>query len=188
MSLPEKERKILLAVAESSISYSLHHTPSGHYEDTIDPRDYSDILNQKRATFVTLEISNNLRGCIGTLEAIRPLVIDVAHNAREAAFHDPRFPPLTEKELEQLDIHLSILGQAEPMQFKNEADLLSQLRPGVDGLILSEGMRRATFLPTVWDTLNDPEIFFQHLKQKAGLPTNYWSDTLKIFRYDTESF
>lgn len=188
MPLPEAERKVLLTVAGSSISYSLNHTPGKHYEDTINLQEYSDLLIPKRATFVTLEIDNNLRGCIGTLEAIRPLVMDVAHNAREAAFHDPRFAPLSQNEFEQLNIHLSILGQPEPMQFENEGDLLNQLRPGIDGLILNEGMRRATFLPTVWETLADPISFLQHLKQKAGLPPNYWSSSIKILRYTTESF
>jgi AmmeMemoRadiSam system protein A len=147
-----------------------------------------DELMQKRATFVTLTIGGNLRGCIGMLEACRPLAEDVAANARAAAFEDPRFPPLTQTEFEKLEIHISILSPSEEMVFSSEDDLLRQIRPGVDGLILQEGFRRGTFLPSVWDELPQKELFWAHLKLKAGLPATYWSDTLRVFRYTTDCF
>lgn len=141
-----------------------------------------------RATFVTLEIGGALRGCIGVLEAIRPLVVDVARNAFAAAFEDPRFPRLTRAELPRLDIHISVLTPPEPMHFDSEADLLRQIRPGIDGLILEDRGRRGTFLPSVWEQLPKPDEFFEHLRHKAGLPGGYWSETLIVSRYTTESF
>jgi AmmeMemoRadiSam system protein A len=122
------------------------------------------------------------------LEACRPLAEDVAENARAAAFEDPRFPPLTLPELAKLEIHISILSPSEEMVFSSESDLLRQIRPGVDGLILQEGFRRGTFLPSVWAELPEKELFLTHLKLKAGLPADYWSDTLRVFRYTTDCF
>ena len=145
-------------------------------------------LLEKRATFVTLTIRGALRGCIGMLEACRPLVEDVARNACAAAFGDPRFGPLSREEFEQMDLHISVLSPPEEMVFSSEADLLEQIRPGVDGLILQDAGRRGTFLPCVWEELPNQEIFWMHLKMKAGLPTNYWSDTLRVYRYTAEYF
>jgi len=117
-------------------------------------------------------------------------VQDVAHNAYAAAFSDPRFPPLAalELELEGLDLHISILSPPEPMQFVSEGDLLNQLRPGEDGLILRAGVRRGTFLPSVWESLPQPQAFLQHLKMKAGLAPDFWSDEVRVERYTTEAF
>ena len=145
-------------------------------------------LMEKRATFVTLTIGGQLRGCIGMLEACRPLAEDVACNARSAAFDDPRFMPLTSEEFEQVDIHISVLFPPEEMTFSSEEDLLSQLRPGVDGLILKEGGRRGTFLPSVWEELSKKEDFLMHLKRKAGFSEAYWSDAVQVFRYTAEYF
>ena len=142
----------------------------------------------ERATFVTLNKFGELRGCIGHLEAIQPLIADVAENAFNAAFRDPRFQPVTASEFGDLEVHISVLSPPEPMVFTSEADLLRQIRPGIDGLILEDGAYRGTFLPSVWEQLPDPAQFLAHLKMKAGLPPNYWSDTLKVSRYTTESF
>ena len=190
MPLTEEHRKTLKLVAHQAIAYALEHNgTTGHTaEMPINAVDYADTLQAIRATFVTLELRQNLRGCIGTLQAYQPLVVDVAHNAHAAAFFDPRFPPVTLAELDDLDIHISILGPAEAMQFDSEADLLRQIRPGIDGLILEDGYQHGTFLPSVWESLKTPEEFLQHLKIKAGLPSDYWSDNLKISRYTTESF
>lgn len=147
-----------------------------------------DELMEKRATFVTLTIKKRLRGCIGMLEACRPLAEDVAANACAAAFEDPRFPPLTKKEFGQLGIHISVLSPSEEIKFSSEADLLRQIRPGIDGLILQDGVHRGTFLPSVWSELPEKELFLAHLKLKAGLPADYWSDILRVFRYTTEYF
>ena len=149
--------------------------------------DYPEPLRQLRATFVTLHVDEKLRGCIGTLEARQALVEDVVSNAYGAAFHDTRFPALTWPEYKRLDIHISILSPPEPVQFASEADLLAQLRPQVDGLIIEEGAYRGTFLPSVWEQLPEPREFLRHLKHKAGLSPDYWSSSVRVQRYTTES-
>ena len=184
MSLTEAEKSELLALARASIQHGLE--TGAPLPITLNA--YSTELTTKRASFVTLERKGQLRGCIGMLEASKPLVQDISENAFAAAFRDPRFPPLSANELSDLDIHISILTPAEAMQFASEADLIRQLQPHVDGLILQEGHRRGTFLPSVWEQLPEPEQFFRHLKQKAGLPSGYWSDSLKVYRYSTEMF
>ncbi len=146
----------------------------------------AEALQAVRATFVTLEIKQRLRGCIGTLEAAKPLIEDVANNAFEAAFHDPRFAPLGWHEFDALDIHISILTLPEPMSFTDEEDLLRQLEPGRDGLIFGEGtFNRATFLPSVWKQLPNPRQFLAQLKRKAGLAPDYWSPKISAQRYQT---
>lgn len=189
-SLTEAERATVKHVARQSIEHGLeHHNISGSFgEISLNQKDYPESLQQQRATFVTLQINNNLRGCIGTLEAHQPLVIDVAHNAHAAAFSDPRFPPLSQREFKDIDIHISILSPAVPIQFESEAELLKQIRPHIDGLILEDGRHRGTFLPSVWESLSTAEEFLLHLKYKAGLPADYWSDTIKVSRYTTDSF
>ncbi len=182
MSLNESERSILLKLARDSIGHGLQTGKPLKVKLS----DYPSELTVDRACFVTLERQGQLRGCIGMLEAVRPLVEDVAENAFAAAFRDPRFPPLSEDELADLDLHISILSPSEPIDFKSEQDLLSKIRPGIDGLILQDGYHRGTFLPSVWEQLPDPKQFLLHLKQKAGLPPNYWSDNIKISRYTTE--
>jgi len=149
--------------------------------------DYPEPLRVQRATFVTLNVEHTLRGCIGTLEARRTLVEDVAQNAYSAAFQDPRFPALTWTEFERLHVHISILSPPEPMQFSSEEDLLAQLRPNVDGLIIEEGFYRGTFLPSVWEQLREPRDFLRHLKQKAGMRPDHWSNRITVRRYTTES-
>lgn len=184
MSLTKAQQNQLLALARQSIAHGLQ---TGRPLAT-DLDDYPAELCQVRATFVTLERRGQLRGCIGMLEALRPLAEDVAENAFAAAFRDRRFSPLTADELADLDLHISVLSPAAAISFASEADLISQLRPGIDGVILQEGGRRGTFLPSVWDDLPDPAEFLKHLKQKAGLPASYWSDTLQAYRYTTEMF
>ncbi|MCR4348174.1 MAG: AmmeMemoRadiSam system protein A [Sulfuricaulis sp.] len=149
--------------------------------------DYPEALRQKRATFVTLHVEGKLHGCVGTLEARKPLVEDVVSNAWSAAFHDSRFPALTWPEFEQLEIHISILSPPEPMTFSSEADLLAQLRPHVDGLIIEDGHHRGTFLPSVWEQLPSPRDFLRQLKLKAGLNQDYWSKNIHVHRYTAES-
>jgi AmmeMemoRadiSam system protein A len=145
-------------------------------------------LRETRATFVTLNKHGRLRGCIGTLEPRRPLAQDVAYHAWAAAFNDTRFPPLQADELPHLNIHISILGTPQTMAFHSEQDLLQQLTPGIDGLILEHHDRRATFLPSVWESIQSRREFLQQLKRKAGLPADYWSDSIRIQRYQVESF
>jgi len=178
------DRETLLQVAADSIQHGLD---TGHAL-SVSVEDYSPALQQPGASFVTLTILRQLRGCIGMLTATRPLIEDVAENAFAAAFEDPRFPTLTTAEFDQLEYHISILNPAEAMEFDSEADLLQQVRPGVDGLILEERGRRATFLPSVWESLPTASEFLQHLKRKAGLPDDYWSDSVRMQRYTVEEF
>lgn len=178
------QRATLLDLAAGSIRSGLDR----RLPLAVDPAAYPEPLRGIRATFVTLEIADGLRGCIGVLEAFRPLVIDVARNAYAAAFEDPRFPPLHPSEFERLAVKISILTPPEPIGFTSEAELLQRLRPGIDGLILRENRHRGTFLPSVWEQLPDPREFLEHLKRKAGLPFGHWSAEIRIERYTTESF
>lgn len=143
----------------------------------------TDTLRQPGATFVTLTQNGQLRGCIGSLEAWRPLAEDVCENAVNAAFRDPRFAPLDATELARTRVEVSLLTPAEPMSFSNEADALAQLRPDIDGLIFECDGRRSTFLPQVWDQLPEPGLFMGHLKQKAGFSADFWSPDVKLWRY-----
>ncbi|MDP2132451.1 MAG: AmmeMemoRadiSam system protein B [Sulfuritalea sp.] len=145
-------------------------------------------LGQPGATFVTLTQNGALRGCIGSLQAHRPLDQDVCANAVAAAFRDPRFPPLTLAELPRTRVEVSLLTAPQPMAFSDEADALRQLRPNVDGIIFIAGQRRSTFLPQVWEQLPDPGQFIAHLKQKAGLPAAYWSSEVQLQRYEVQKW
>jgi AmmeMemoRadiSam system protein A len=145
-------------------------------------------LSQPGATFVTLTQKGVLRGCIGSLEAFRPLADDVAENAIAAAFRDPRFPPLAKNELASTRVEVSLLEAAEAIVFSDEADAIARLRPGIDGLILTHGNRRATFLPQVWEVLPDPRRFMSQLKQKAGLPSDFWDDEMTLSRYGVQKW
>lgn len=177
-------RQILLEVAHESISHGLTHGRPL----VVQAADFHPDLAVQRASFVTLNEHGKLRGCIGHLEAVQALVADVAENAFSAAFRDPRFPPLSAGEWPSVKVHISVLTPAVPMQFTDEQDLLSQLQPGEDGLILSDGPYRGTFLPSVWEGLPHPTDFLTQLKRKAGLAADHWSDTLQVSRYRTESF
>ncbi|MEL0587671.1 MAG: AmmeMemoRadiSam system protein A [Candidatus Thiodiazotropha sp. (ex. Lucinoma kazani)] len=182
--LSQTDRVTLLDIAADSIRHGLKHgTPL-----SVVALDYPEGLRAVRACFVTLQIRGDLRGCIGHLEAQMPIVEDVAENAFSAAFRDPRFPTLSTSEFNDLEIHISVLTPAEPLQFDSEEDLIGKIRPAIDGLILVDGQHRGTFLPSVWESLPDTRSFLYHLKQKAGLPGEYWSDSLEIYRYETESF
>jgi hypothetical protein len=182
--LEPAQRRILLALARESIEHGLREGRP----IPVDLSGYPPVLAERRAAFVTLHDRGALRGCIGHLQAIQPLVLDVAENAFAAAFRDPRFPPLTEPELADLAIEISVLSPPEPLTFGSEEELLQMIEPGRDGLILEAGNARGTFLPTVWESLPQPRDFLRHLKQKAGLRPDYWSDDIRISRYRTESF
>jgi AmmeMemoRadiSam system protein A len=184
MKLTDTQRNLLHTIARESIRSGLTYGQPLQVElDRLD-----EVLREPAATFVTLNLHGRLRGCIGSLQAVRPLAEDVAHNAWAAAFQDYRFPPLTEAEFPDIDIHISLLSEPEPMQVISEDDLLHQLRPGTDGLILEDGAYRSTFLPQVWESLPDPKQFVAELKMKAGLSPDYWSDTIRVDRYRTISW
>ncbi len=140
-------------------------------------------LEEPGATFVTLTRHGQLRGCIGSLEAWRGVGEDVSSNARSAAFRDPRFPPVRADEVRDLRVEVSLLSDTTPIDFVDEADAVAQLRPGVDGVVLSAAGRRGTFLPQVWEQLPEPVEFLAHLKRKAGLPVSHWGPDVRLERY-----
>lgn len=181
--IDDPDRQLLLSIAWESIRYGLtigRALP-------VDKAQYPIALQVPLASFVTLHAHDLLRGCIGHLEAIQPLVADVAENAFSAAFRDPRFSPVTPPELNDLTLHISVLSKPEAITFSSEDDLIRQLRPGIDGLILRDAHHRGTFLPSVWESLPQPVEFLTQLKAKAGLPPNHWSETIEFDRYTTES-
>lgn len=184
-SLPHlnaSERSTVLRVAADSIRHGL---ASGR-PLAIDIDQYVGSLRQERSTFITLKHDGKLRGCIGSLEPLWPLVIDTARHAFAAAFSDPRFPPLATHEVQGLSLHISVLSPHEPLAFDCERTLISSLRPGVDGLVIHCGARRATFLPAVWESVPTPAAFLAELKRKAGMSSDDVPDRAE--RYYTESF
>lgn len=145
-------------------------------------------LRQPGAVFVTLTVDGHLRGCVGSLEAERPLVEDLRANAVAAALRDPRFPPVTADELPRIRIEVSELSPPRPLVAGTEAEALEKLRPGVDGLILEHAGGRSTFLPQVWEQLPDPITFLRHLKRKAGMPAEGWDDSIRLARYRVDKW
>ncbi len=177
-------RQRLLQVAREAILQPL--LGKGSY--SIDPASFPAALRAQRASFVTINRSGHLRGCIGSLTAHRELVVDVLNNAQAAAFQDPRFKPLSLEEYQDIDVHISVLSVPEPVTVADRETLEGQLRPGIDGLIIDDGGRRATYLPSVWEQIADPTGFVGELRRKAGLPREGWSKTIKVWRYQTEEF
>ncbi|MDX1351770.1 MAG: AmmeMemoRadiSam system protein A [Thiomicrorhabdus sp.] len=184
MKLDNKDVKQLFALAKTTIENGIvQKTAALPYTELKEQQPF----NNKAATFVTLQRQQQLRGCIGTLEAHRSLYEDVAHNAYAAAFKDPRFNPVSFEEVEELSLEISILSQPQLItECGSKADLIEQLNPFEDGLIISDGARRATFLPSVWQQVEDKQLFVQYLMQKAGILN--WCDTIQCSRYFVESY
>jgi AmmeMemoRadiSam system protein A len=179
-ALAQTHGALMLDLARRTLAYAADagRPPAVNLESFPEP------LRAPGASFVTLEKEGRLRGCIGSLQAHRPLVRDVVENSFRAGSRDPRFPPLTKAELAAgIDCSLSLLSPPERMLIRDEADLLAQLRPGIDGLILADGAKRATFLPQVWDQLPEAATFLAHLKRKAGMAPDHWSPTVTAERY-----
>lgn len=176
-------RQQLLALASDAIKHRLDrrelNIPTGGF--------HPDLL-EHRGTFVTLKQHGKLRGCIGSLTASRPLFVDVVHNALAAAFKDPRFKPVAAEEYPSLEMHISVLSVPETLSVGGRAELEQQLRPGIDGLILQEGSRRSTYLPSVWDSIPQSSRFVGDLLAKAGLPREGWSENMQVWTYTTEEF
>jgi len=171
----------LLDVAVESIRHRLVHDEPL----PVVIQSFPSALAESGASFVTLHRDRELRGCIGTAQPWRALIADVAANACAAAFEDPRFDSINMHEIDALEIELSLLGPAVPLAVFSEVELLAALRPGRDGLILSEGSRRGLFLPAVWDSVNGPADFVRHLKEKAGIAK--WSSRVTVHRFETRS-
>ncbi len=176
----EDRGKLLTALARASIA--------SRFGEATPDLPHPSWLDEAGAVFVTLTQAGELRGCIGTLEAHRPLAQDVEENARMAAFRDPRFQPLRHDELNRSRVEVSVLSRPESMSFTDEADALRQLRPGMDGVILEYGPHRATFLPQVWEQLPEPGQFMAQLKRKAGLPPDFWAEDVRLSRYTVEKY
>ena len=174
--------KTLIRLAAKSISIGLNRGLIAK----VDLRSFPPILRKNGASFVTLKLMGNLRGCIGSFQMYQPLAIDVANNAFKAAFSDPRFPSLTRDEQLNLTLSISVLSPQTPIEIKDEPDLLSKLRPQKDGLIIQEGQKRALFLPSVWEQLPDAKTFLHHLKLKAGIKSGQRLNQLKAWRFVTE--
>jgi len=166
---------VLLPIARSSISTALGRSMQADERATW--------LQEQGACFVTLTQNGELRGCIGTLEAHRPLLQDVKANAHAAAFRDPRFSALTLAELDKTEVEVSLLSAMTPLQFSGERDALAQLKPGIHGVVFEFGRHRSTFLPQVWEQLPNVVEFMAHLKYKAGLPPDFWAEEVGLSLY-----
>ncbi len=177
--LPIELQQRMLSLARESIEFGLENGEPAPFDGDTD----FTTLHAELACFVTLRIRGKLRGCIGTVTPRGNLGQDICRNAYRAAFHDPRFPPLTRRELPELNIKISILTEPAEFPVESEQELLDLLVPGKDGLILNEGPLRALFLPTVWADLPEPRTFLKHLKRKANLPPGYWSPDLRFQRF-----
>ena len=185
MALSPEDRQYLLNLARLTITRSLE----GRDPPAVELARLTEELGSLGASFVTLTIHDQLRGCIGSIEPRRPLVLDVRENALGAAFRDPRFPPLSRRELDDVHIEVSVLTVPQPLAYVDSADLLAKLRPHVDGVIIERGWHRATFLPQVWEKLPDPREFVGSLCLKAGLPSDdYLRPGLEVLTYQVEKF
>ena len=185
MSLTLDEQRTLLELARETIQATTRRRDP----PDIDLNGIPESLTRDGASFVTLTKHGALRGCIGSLEARRPLIVDVQENAISAATHDPRFPPVRARELDELQIEISVLSTPEPLSYAGANDLIAKLRPGTDGVVIERGWQRATFLPQVWEKLPDPHEFLQHLCLKAGLAADaYRRPGLDVYTYQVEKF
>jgi AmmeMemoRadiSam system protein A len=180
------EKKLMLSLARKSIHHYLEHKKIL----AVDRKEIPKALLDEGACFVTLRIGKELRGCIGSLEAHRPLLDDLLHNAIASAFSDPRFPALRENEFHKIGISISVLTIPKPLKVKDSADLLKKLIIGKTGLIIRKGYSGATFLPAVWEEVPEKKDFLTHLCWKAGLPPNEWKNTadMQFFTYGAIEF
>ena len=183
--LTNEEKQVLLRLARSAIERAVRgEDPPPIKTDELTPR-----LRETAASFVTLTINGDLRGCIGALEPSKPLIEDVRDHAAAAALEDPRFMPVRPDELERIDIEVSRLTVPVVLDYADPADLLARLRPGIDGVILREGSRRATFLPQVWEKLPDKAAFLDQLCEKMGVAPDSWRQRhLEVLTYQVEEF
>ena len=184
-TLSDDEKRILLTLARQALTQGVN-------KQLLEPLDlsiYSDHLQQEGASFVTLTEGGELRGCIGALEPYQPLAEDVREHAVAAALEDYRFPQVRPQELAYIQIEISRLTIPQILDYQRPDELVARLRPNVDGLILKDGFRRATFLPQVWEKLPDPEMFLSHLCQKMGAPEDLWRRRImQALIYQVEEF
>ena len=183
--LTDGEKQTLLRLAREAMECGVR----GKKLPPLDDTSLTPHLREQGASFVTLTVHGELRGCIGALEAYQPLVDDVREHAVAAALEDPRFRPVAETELSRIKLEVSRLTAPHPLEYSSSADLLANLRPHVDGVILKSDFRRATFLPQVWEKIPDPEDFLDNLCAKMGAKSNLWRNTkLEVYVYQVEEF
>ena len=183
--LTREEQQTLLRMARESMETAVR----GKKLPPIQEETLTSTLREHGASFVTLTIRGQLRGCIGALEAYQPLADDVREHAVAAALEDPRFPPVREDELGRIQVEVSRLTRPVPLEYTDANDLLSKLRPHVDGVILRDGFRRATFLPQVWEKIPDPSEFLDNLCYKMGAGADLWRHKhIEVFVYQVEEF
>jgi AmmeMemoRadiSam system protein A len=183
--LTEEEGRNLLRVARETIQHALF----GAENDGLSEPASSPKFAERRGTFVTLTINRGLRGCIGHIIPQETLIEGVRVNALNAAFRDPRFKPLSKSEFDHIKIEVSILTEPRALPYSDAGELLLKLRPGKDGLIIKKGYHQATFLPQVWEQLQDKRAFLSHLCMKAGLAGNAWeTEKLEVFTYQVQAF
>jgi AmmeMemoRadiSam system protein A len=184
-SLTNEEKLLLLKVAREA----LEHGVTGKSLPPLNQKVLTPSLLEQGASFITLTIDTELRGCMGTLEAYQPLVEDVREHAIMAALEDPRFPPVKPAELNRIRLEISRLTAPLPLEYSSAEDLIKKLKPHVDGVILKNGNRRATFLPQVWEKIPDPVQFLEHLCRKMGLKENAWRMLpMDVLVYQVEEF
>ncbi len=181
--MKDDERSLLLKIARQALIDGVNGRALPSLElDQLSPR-----LRELGASFVTLTCKDQLRGCVGSIEPLQPLAEDVRHQAIAAALQDYRFPPVSADELPGIHISISVLTKPVLLEYKSPEDLLSKLRPGIDGVILKHGLQRATFLPQVWEKIPDVELFLSMLCQKMGAPSNLWRiKHLQVLTYQVE--
>lgn len=183
--LTPEEKQTLLKIARGALRQAV----SGHTMPELDPRTLTPTLRAPGASFVTLTIADQLRGCIGALEPYQPLVEDVREHAVAAALEDPRFPPVTRQEIDHIQIEISRLTLPKPLEYGDAQDLLNRLRPHIDGVILRDGFHRATFLPQVWEKIPDKAEFLDNLCYKMGQAPDTWRRKhLEVLTYEVEEF
>lgn len=182
--LADAHHATLLGIAQDAIRDAL----AGGRQVLPDPDAFHPDLREHVATFVTLERDGRLLGCVGALQAVRPLAVDVAHNALSAAFADPRVPAVTRDDFVAMSIKVSLLSPPEPLAAGSCADVASAVRPGLDGLILEAPGRRSTLLPSVWPKVRDVDEFLSVLWRKAGVAPGRWAPGTQVSRYATTEF
>ena len=183
--LSEIDKKKLLKIAREAITRVVRNEQLKR----IKPQEHSQLLREPGASFVTLTIREELRGCIGTLEANQPLILDVQEHAVAAAMEDYRFPVVRKEELQMINIEISRLTPVHLMEYSTPEDLVSKIRVNVDGILIKANGRRATFLPQVWEKVPNPEQFLSQLCMKMGAPPDLWREKhLQIYTYQVEKF
>jgi AmmeMemoRadiSam system protein A len=181
MGMQTEQGALLPRIARGAIARTLTTPDPANAREVID--EDMPLFKERGACFVTLTQKGVLRGCIGTLQACRSLLVDVQYNAISAAIHDSRFLPVTLEEFPEITVEVCVLSTPQPLSFGSQSEVLALLRPGLDGVVFEYESHRATFLPQVWENLPQPKQFLAMLKQKAGLPANFWAEGIRISRY-----